>query len=156
ARNLGASLASGDYLLFLDSDDEMLPGGLATLAAFLDSHSEIDVVFGDGYYCDGDGAPIEPIASGRTPIDIDRLLDVLALDNVIRAPFLVMLRRRSLARLPPPLFDESLHGTEDADLWIRLAAAGFVFREIDEKVGKYRLHQGNDTSPSSATFGRFL
>src|SRR5262249_20071881 len=39
---------------------------------------------------------------------------------------------------------------EDADLWIRLAEQGNVFRPLDVMVGKYRLHgSGNESSPVS-------
>lgn len=40
ARNLGADLATGDHLLFLDADDMILPGTLAALVRALDGRTD--------------------------------------------------------------------------------------------------------------------
>ncbi|MBA2347250.1 MAG: glycosyltransferase [Solirubrobacterales bacterium] len=52
-RKLGTEHASGDYVLFLDDDAELLPGALAHLVAELDAHPDVAgvtslVVGGDG------------------------------------------------------------------------------------------------------------
>jgi glycosyltransferase involved in cell wall biosynthesis len=41
ARNAALRIASGDYLVFLDSDDEWLPGKLAAQLEYLEKHSEV-------------------------------------------------------------------------------------------------------------------
>jgi glycosyltransferase involved in cell wall biosynthesis len=40
ARNCGGSIASGEFLCFLDSDDEYLPGYFRTAVSILDNHSQ--------------------------------------------------------------------------------------------------------------------
>lgn len=47
ARNAGMDEATGDYLLFLDSDDTLAPGSLAAIAARLDATDDPDVLVFD-------------------------------------------------------------------------------------------------------------
>lgn len=46
ARNYGATIAKGQYLLFLDADDELTPNALTLMADHLDRHPELDLAFG--------------------------------------------------------------------------------------------------------------
>lgn len=43
ARNVGMAAADGDYLVFLDADDRLLPGALESLSAYLDA-AQPDIV----------------------------------------------------------------------------------------------------------------
>lgn len=43
ARNQGAAIANGEYLLFLDDDDEFLPNKISYQLNFLKSHSDYDI-----------------------------------------------------------------------------------------------------------------
>tara|TARA_R110002096_G_scaffold16243_3_gene55552 strand:+ start:1274 stop:2221 length:948 start_codon:yes stop_codon:yes gene_type:complete len=47
ARNFGFTKASGDYIQWLDSDDLLLPGKLATQLKFLVAHSNLDIAYSD-------------------------------------------------------------------------------------------------------------
>lgn len=47
ARNAGIDESTGDYLLFLDSDDTLAPGSLAAIAARLDATDDPDVLIYD-------------------------------------------------------------------------------------------------------------
>jgi len=154
ARNRGIRASRSPYLLFLDSDDWLLPDALRLQAEFLDAHPDVDVVYSDGYYCDATGRPIQLISLERPPVPEGKLLEVIVLHNVVVATHSAMVRRRALDRLGDPYFDEALRGTEDADLWLRLAAIGATFAYQDVLTCKYRLHGGNASSSTSPQWQR--
>ena len=154
ARNLGIRVSTGHYLLFLDSDDLLIPGGLAAEAAFLDAHPEIDVVYTDGYFCDEEGRDWGRIAPARPMHDPGDLLNYLVLNNVILACHSAMVRRTALDSIGPPYFDEAMPETEDQDLWIRLAASDNVFAYLEVLTCRYRVHSDNASrfASSNAAF----
>ena len=47
ARNTGFAASSGQYVAFLDSDDQWFPGAIRALVNYLDEHEEIPLIFGD-------------------------------------------------------------------------------------------------------------
>ncbi len=46
ARNFGAASAAGDILVFLDADVAVYPDTLSRMAAWLETHADVDAVFG--------------------------------------------------------------------------------------------------------------
>ena len=154
ARNRGVRVSSGEYLQFLDSDDWLLPHALEIQANFLDRHPEVDVIYGDGYYCNQNGEPIQRISEERPPTPEEGLLAIMILHNIVVATHSAMVRRRALEELDHSGFDEHLRGTEDADFWLRLAANGAEFAAHDEPVCQYRLHGSNATLRSHPQWER--
>jgi glycosyltransferase involved in cell wall biosynthesis len=154
ARNLGILNSTGKYVLFLDSDDLLLPHALETLSSYLDTHFSVGVVYSDGYYCDENGRDFRKISTLRPSVDLDKPLETLALTNFIIAPHCAIVRRSSLEHIGPPFFDETLDAGEDTDLWIRLAAYGCCFGYVDVITCKYRWHRSNTYSPLSRTASR--
>ncbi len=49
ARNTGIQAALGQYLVFLDADDELLPNKLELQLDYLERHPRVDVVYSGGY-----------------------------------------------------------------------------------------------------------
>ena len=58
AINRGLRRVSGDVCSYLNSDEQLLPRTLAKVAAFFETHPDIDILFGDAILIDKEGNPI--------------------------------------------------------------------------------------------------
>ena len=53
--------ARGEIFVWLNADDTFLPGAIRTAAEYLTAHPEIDVVYGEGWWIDDNGADHQPL-----------------------------------------------------------------------------------------------
>jgi GT2 family glycosyltransferase len=60
ATNAAAALAEGDFLAFLDHDDELTPDALAEVALHIAEHPETDFLYSDDDKIDADGVRFDP------------------------------------------------------------------------------------------------
>jgi glycosyltransferase involved in cell wall biosynthesis len=151
SRNAGLRAAHGDYVVFLDADDLLLPGKLAHQAASLDEDHGADAIYGRTWYWD------EPGAAGLARERLSRLwvrwgatyeppsLVVRFLEQPGSVPCLcaLMARREALLRLGG--FEESLQDLyEDQTLIAKLALHCRI--RVDALPGeRYRQHEGSST-----------
>jgi glycosyltransferase involved in cell wall biosynthesis len=133
ARNRGASIASGEWLAFLDADDIWLPDKVERQLACGDGA----MVYTDRYNIGARGE-LPTIQSQVTPMyDGDLFVSLLLQGNFITASS-VLLRRNVFEELGG--FFEELRGTEDWDLWVRIAAAGYAIQVVRQPLVRYRFH----------------
>jgi glycosyltransferase involved in cell wall biosynthesis len=151
SRNAGLRAARGEYIVFLDADDLLLPGKLAHQVALLDAEVGADAVYGRTWYWD------EPSAAGHARERLSRLgvrwgetheppgLFVRFLEQPGTVPCLcaLMARREALLRLGG--FDESLQDLyEDQTLIAKIALHCRI--RVDAVPGeRYRQHEGSST-----------
>ena len=55
AINRGLRSATGDFISYLNCDEQLLPGALKKVAHYFEEHPEVDIVCGDAVVVDGDG-----------------------------------------------------------------------------------------------------
>jgi glycosyltransferase involved in cell wall biosynthesis/peptidoglycan/xylan/chitin deacetylase (PgdA/CDA1 family)/SAM-dependent methyltransferase len=139
ARNTGIRKSSGDYLVFLDADDRLLPCALEVGLACLRSHPECAFVAGRCARITSDGQPIPTTENAR--LDSDPYSCLLSSCPVLVPA--VMYRRATFQTFPG--FDTSLFAAEDYHLYYRIA------RELpihfhDVVVAEVRQHHANMTS----------
>jgi glycosyltransferase involved in cell wall biosynthesis len=131
ARNTGVSLARGEWIAFLDADDLWLPEKLERQLAC----STAPMTFTDRYNI-GERSGLPEIQSVCQPMHGGDIFEVLLGGNFITTSS-VMIRREIFEQYGG--FDVSLNGTEDWDLWLRVAEnhdVGFC----PEPLTRYRLH----------------
>lgn len=131
ARNRGIAEASGDWIAFLDADDEWHPQKTeCQIAVTLSSADVVDLVASDWTRSFPDPLPDLPQPLPTTEISF---VDTLVLNRFQTSTVLV--RREVISRLNG--FDDSVDGAEDWDMWLRIARGGRVVK-VDWPLVRYR------------------
>jgi glycosyltransferase involved in cell wall biosynthesis len=151
ARNLGMKLAQGNYIQFLDADDQLAEKKLELHAEYLFKHPEIGLVFSNAVYFKEE-APLQFLAppwsksslyaiSGEGNTVFKELLKGNRL--VISAPLF-----RKEVVIKTGLMNAEMIYNEDWDFWLRLAKAGVYFKFIDdpECISKILLHSRSSST----------
>ena len=116
AANHGLDHARGEWLLFLDDDDLLLPDHLAKLALALREHPDAIAAYGDVVL--GRPGPQGWQAQHLFAGEFDALR--LRFENYL--PIHAVLFRRSAVQAGGARFDETFELFEDWDFWLQLAA----------------------------------
>lgn len=130
--NKGFARAGGDIFGYLNSDDILLPGALARVAAAFRAYPGSDLVYGHGYIIDGEGAVLRKCRSDHF--------------NLRRGAYghsLIMQQAafwRRLAFIQVGGFNVANRLSWDGEFWIDLALAGNRFRRVDEYWASFRTH----------------
>lgn len=135
ARNAGIAQARGEYFVFLDADDVLLPEAIAKLAAGFSAHPDSGIVFGCSELVHASGERISLHANTRRDFTREDFL----LANYILVPE-AMVSRRVFQRIG--LFNPVFLQCEDYDFWIR-SVRHFPIRYVHELVARVRMHDGN-------------
>lgn len=124
ARNVGIRETSGQYLLFLDDDDRLLPRALERLWSAIERHDYPDMVYGDAIYEDCSVRrlflPPDKCSALRFPFSAKRLKET----NYLISSAVAIARWRLLDGFAEDLWSGGLYGPEDWEMWLRIASAG--------------------------------
>ena len=135
ARNKGLSLASGEFICFLDSDDVLVSDAIEVLVKYIMHYSDVSVVYGNLDFIDGDGNYVPGINPRRYS---GTITSQLLIDNCVS--FDSVLIRRSCLEMVGGL-DERVDVGDDYDLWLRVSV-GHKFLYVPKVFGQYRImHQ---------------
>lgn len=133
AANALLEAAQGQYALFLDDDDWLLPEHLAKLVATLDADSALVAAYADVQSMTG--PPAQREAGHVFALDFDPAR--LQLENFLPI-HAVLFRREVVEQSPACRFDTDLQLFEDWDFWLQLAIRG-PFRRVPGVSAIYAL-----------------
>ncbi|MBL0749125.1 glycosyltransferase family A protein [Nocardioides baculatus] len=126
ARNLGIEMASGEYILPLDHDDEIHADYVARAASVLDSEPATGIVY----------ARAERFGASEGEWDLPEFsLKAMFARNVIHA---CSMYRRTDWSLVGGYSTELRSGDEDYDFWLKILALGRGVVRLDEILFRYR------------------
>lgn len=145
ARNAGVRAAEGEFVAFLDADDEWLPTKLSAQLDAIAHQPGVSLVGCDALLYEPDGSAHRATAV-TPPHPGPRAWARLLAQNFIPTP--TVLARRS-AVLALGGFNEALVVGEDLDLWIRLSHEGGLAYVHDVLVHCY----GSDSGLMRSTLG---
>jgi glycosyltransferase involved in cell wall biosynthesis len=137
ARNLGFRYSSGEFLLFLDSDDRLVPGAIESHVKTLTDNPDAALSFGNTSSIDERGIQMQAVHGCRPRSDYFlKLLEI----NMIATPGAALIRRDAF--LEANLFDESFRMVEDYRLYLKIARRHRL--ALNERwVLERRIHHNN-------------
>ncbi len=131
ARNNGIQNSHGEFIAFLDDDDEWLPEKLELQVAKIKEDPECVLVY--------TGIRVvyvkECIEYSSIPKANGDLSKVLLFGNIIGSTSTPLIKKRVLDN--SGLFDEQLDALQDYDLWLRISTFGKIFTISKEMVKYY-------------------
>ena len=140
ARNLGAECARGDYLVFLDGDDLLLPWALEMYSRIL-SHQRVPVVISSLLWFDG--VPPE-IHSQDFPAEIKFVSyeTILRKDRPHRpSASAIVVHRKSFQEVQG--WTNDMFPMEDFDILVKLSSLGRAVQILSPPATAYRVHANN-------------
>ena len=143
ARNLGARLARGEWIAFLDADDDWAPEKLSVQLAAADEG--IGLIYTDRLNF-GNLDRYKERQSDSVVLHQGDVFEPLLLGNFITLSS-VLMRREWFERLGG--FSLNHIGVQDWDFWLRYAAAGGLVKLCEEPLTRYRIHPNQMSSDLS-------
>jgi glycosyltransferase involved in cell wall biosynthesis len=136
ALNKGFNIANGDWILWLNADDMLMPNALHKFAQVVTANSGLDVVYGHINFMDEKGTVIRTVY--HIPYNYN-----MTLYGVYMPPSTGTLFRASLLKENP--LDESYHYTMDTE-WFLRCGKNLKYFLINETLSCFRISSENKTA----------
>jgi glycosyltransferase involved in cell wall biosynthesis len=137
AKNFGLQRCSGDWIAYLDADDQWMDCKLAVQRQWLLDHPEVDFC-GTNAWDLIDGTMVPNCFSTQQYSTHDEIVKRLPQENIL-CHGSMMIRRIAMESLKGYSTERSCLGKEDWALWQRAVASGFRFGKVPERLYIYSL-----------------
>jgi glycosyltransferase involved in cell wall biosynthesis len=142
ARNQGLRQVKGNFLVFLDQDDRLLPNAFEIGVNCLREHPECGFVFGRAQWIKEDGTPYSTIDEPREIANYETLLCGIG----IVPPSTIMFPRAVFESIGD--FKPALAPADDYDIFLRVARIYPIYCH-NQVVVEYRQHNANQSKKSA-------
>jgi glycosyltransferase involved in cell wall biosynthesis len=137
AINQGIKKSTGEIIMYLNSDDVMLPNTLNTVAEYFTKHPQAMWLTGDYFIIDEQGKKIQSfVANYKKVLRNFPFFNVLSIANFIIQPS-TFWRRELIKEIG--VFDESLHLCMDYDYWMRTIQK-YPLHVLPNHFSLFRIH----------------
>lgn len=145
ARNKGIEVSKGEYIAFLDDDDEWLPTKIEKQIALMEADEGVGLVY-TGINCIYVN---EGISYLSVPTNRGNLSKTILFENCVGSTSSVMLRRSHCRACR---FDENLQARQDFDLWIEVLQGCKADVVAEPMVNYYNYRNQTQVSSSTAKY----
>jgi glycosyltransferase involved in cell wall biosynthesis len=142
ARNCAAALAAGEFLVFLDGDDALLPWALDVYARIVEARKPM-MILGQYWWFKGTLPALQP-ADTPHEIRIVEYKDFLRRDRPFGEPSAKVIDRQSFQAVQGWSTDAWMF--DQNDLLLRLCASGRTILIFAPLTAFYRVHPGNNSA----------
>jgi len=142
ARNRGITSGQGSHVAFLDADDVWMENKLERQMELFRKKPQLGMVWSSVYWIDEKGNISRQSAAKKYERKDDLIQDLLVRNVVSGSSSGVVIRRECFSSVG--LFDETLRGSEDRDMWLRITKR-YETELLNEPLVKLRYHSGSAT-----------
>lgn len=137
ARNVGINLSKGEFLAFLDDDDEWIATKLEKqVNKFLSSPVETGLIY-CGCFLKNDVN--QSITTAKTNYIKGNIFSELTHENYLGGASFPLIKKSCLEKVG--LFDPQMLSCQDLDLWLRISRE-FLIDYVEEPLVIYHMHEG--------------
>lgn len=136
--NRGFRQATGDWVMWLNTDDYLLPGALARVAEFAAQKPEADFIYGEAQFVDEHKTVLRHKREHRFDFNVLLYYGCYIMSTA------AFIRRRVLTA--GQVLDEDYRVCMDFEYYVRLARLGYRFEYLPAALAAFRWHETNTST----------